>query len=566
MPRPRVPFMKVFISYRRDDSIIHARLIHNELAARFGADDVFMDIDDIDYGEDFAARIDENLDGADVVVAVIGPRWAELLQRRLHGDDYVRHELARALARGLRIVPVLVAKAPPPGDGLPPELDGLRRLNALLLDDRALKPHLNALVEAIQGRPFEQIADELSQRLRSQRRARWIGLGVGLAMFFAAWVALLDLAGLDTRLATVTMRLGQLGRDAPWSGQVVLVGIDERTVRAIGRPFDASWRREHAVLIERLAQAGARTMAFDLFFDRAGDPADDERLAAAVRASRLPVIVAARQTDGNQARLIAPLAATATAGIACAGQKFNQARSMPVLLERGDARLPSLALAAFAGGGGIEALDRRADSVRVRLPQEERSVDVHFSFVEAVRRPAASCEAIRAGDRVAMQLLDPAELPRLDAAPRRLAYESVLGVSDAGELAVVKGRIVLVGLLLPGQDQMDVPGHGRRFGAELIAQQIDAMTRGAVVRPTGAAGSFATMALAALAGAFAQRWAAPRAAAWRIGTAVLAGLACIAIVALAYREQRVLINLPYALAALALAWWAMHWTDKRSPR
>ena len=40
--------MKVFISYRRDDSIIHAQLIRNELAARFGADEVFMDIDDID--------------------------------------------------------------------------------------------------------------------------------------------------------------------------------------------------------------------------------------------------------------------------------------------------------------------------------------------------------------------------------------------------------------------------------------------------------------------------------------------------------------------------------------
>ena len=74
--------MKVFISYRRDDSIVHARLIHNELSARFGAADVFMDIDDIDYGADFARLIDEQLDAADVLVAVIGPRWSELLQRR----------------------------------------------------------------------------------------------------------------------------------------------------------------------------------------------------------------------------------------------------------------------------------------------------------------------------------------------------------------------------------------------------------------------------------------------------------------------------------------------------
>ena len=49
--------MKVFISYRRDDSIIHARLIRNELAKRFGEGDVFMDIDDIDYGDDFAQKM-----------------------------------------------------------------------------------------------------------------------------------------------------------------------------------------------------------------------------------------------------------------------------------------------------------------------------------------------------------------------------------------------------------------------------------------------------------------------------------------------------------------------------
>ena len=76
--------MKVFISYRRDDSIVHARLIHNELSARFGAGDVFMDIDDIDYGADFARLIDEQLDAADVLVAVIGPRWSELLQRQMN--------------------------------------------------------------------------------------------------------------------------------------------------------------------------------------------------------------------------------------------------------------------------------------------------------------------------------------------------------------------------------------------------------------------------------------------------------------------------------------------------
>jgi hypothetical protein len=110
---------RIFISYRRDDSLIHARLLHNELAARCGAAQVFMDVDDIDYGDDFKRVIDAHLDTADVVVAVIGPRWLELLQRRLASDDYVRYELARALERaspdGLRVIPVLVGGAGVPG-------------------------------------------------------------------------------------------------------------------------------------------------------------------------------------------------------------------------------------------------------------------------------------------------------------------------------------------------------------------------------------------------------------------------------------------------------------------
>jgi hypothetical protein len=72
--------MHVFISYRRDDSAAVARLIHNELSARFGPSSIFMDLDDIDYGENLARVIDEHIARSDVVVVVIGPRWRELIE------------------------------------------------------------------------------------------------------------------------------------------------------------------------------------------------------------------------------------------------------------------------------------------------------------------------------------------------------------------------------------------------------------------------------------------------------------------------------------------------------
>src|SRR3954470_6503903 len=100
--------MKVFISYRRDESLVHARSIRQELVARYGADAVFMDTDDM-AGEGLAQRTDDMLDATDVVVALIGPRWHSPLQPRPGSEDNVRHALARALARRMRVVPVRVA-------------------------------------------------------------------------------------------------------------------------------------------------------------------------------------------------------------------------------------------------------------------------------------------------------------------------------------------------------------------------------------------------------------------------------------------------------------------------
>ena len=48
----------IFISYRRDDSSGFARALYGELSDHFGDDRVFMDVDTIDPGEDYAAAIE----------------------------------------------------------------------------------------------------------------------------------------------------------------------------------------------------------------------------------------------------------------------------------------------------------------------------------------------------------------------------------------------------------------------------------------------------------------------------------------------------------------------------
>lgn len=135
-----------FISYRRDDSSGHAGRLYDVLAARFGEDAVFLDVDSIGPGEDFAEVVERVLDRCDVLLAVVGRAWSS---ERLHDPaDFVRLEVERALARGLRVVPVLVGGAalPPAGD-LPPSLRPLLRRNAFELSDLRFRRDADHLAE-----------------------------------------------------------------------------------------------------------------------------------------------------------------------------------------------------------------------------------------------------------------------------------------------------------------------------------------------------------------------------------------------------------------------------------
>ena len=127
----------VFLSYRREDAGPYARLLQSQLRERIPDARVFMDLDSIEAGLDFAEVIRAAVDSCTVFVALIGRQWATLVdeqgQRRLDNpDDFVRFEVQTALERGVRVIPVLVDDAKPlRQQELPPELRKLAQLNAL---------------------------------------------------------------------------------------------------------------------------------------------------------------------------------------------------------------------------------------------------------------------------------------------------------------------------------------------------------------------------------------------------------------------------------------------------
>jgi branched-chain amino acid transport system substrate-binding protein len=107
---------KIFINYRRDDDRSAAARVRDRLAAVFGKSNVFMDVDNLLAGQRFDRELEKALAETDVFLAVIGRHWMELFAaRRASGErDFVREEIAGALARGLVVIPVLLERAPLP--------------------------------------------------------------------------------------------------------------------------------------------------------------------------------------------------------------------------------------------------------------------------------------------------------------------------------------------------------------------------------------------------------------------------------------------------------------------
>jgi hypothetical protein len=133
------PLPKIIISYRRADSDVFAGRIRDRLAACFGEDSVFIDVDNIPFGTDFRVHIQNELAKADAVLVVVGPRWlgaGKGAQSRIKvSTDPVRIEVEAALSKGTPIVPILVGDTVMPNiEQLPESLKNFAFINAATVD------------------------------------------------------------------------------------------------------------------------------------------------------------------------------------------------------------------------------------------------------------------------------------------------------------------------------------------------------------------------------------------------------------------------------------------------
>ncbi len=220
---------KIFISYRRDDSAGHAGRLYDRLEGRFGQGQVFMDVDDIELGLDFVQVVQQAVNSCDGLIAVIGREWLQASDaggaRRLEDpEDLVKLEIAAALERGIRVIPVLVQGAQMPrATDLPEDLKGLASRNVLEISDTRFRADVDRLIETLevpmQVSPTGSVfvgRDQGMAALKAALDDTLAGLGRLAMLVGKNWICRLPRA-----LAVGWLRLHESdGANRPGSGQV----------------------------------------------------------------------------------------------------------------------------------------------------------------------------------------------------------------------------------------------------------------------------------------------------------------------------------------------------------
>jgi hypothetical protein len=159
--------MKIFICYRRKDTRHVADRIYQGLAAKFGPDSVFKDVNSVPLGNDFRRVIEEAVMQCDALLTVIGEQWLSITDekgvRRLEDpNDYVRLEIETALSRGIPVIPVIADQATVPRpEELPVSIEQLAyRQSAVVRPD----PDFD--------RDMDRLTDSLERLLRSAMRSQ----------------------------------------------------------------------------------------------------------------------------------------------------------------------------------------------------------------------------------------------------------------------------------------------------------------------------------------------------------------------------------------------------------
>ena len=158
---------KVFLSYRRRDSLNISERIIDHLSIDFGRNFIFQDTDSIPIGENFNKIIETSISNSSVILVIIGDKWILKNDHKetkgiFFEQDAVRYEITLAIKLNKPIIPVLVNNAVMPGkESLPADIQGLSDFNSITLRNNPhFKNDIDLLVSNI--RSFDSSLSHLS--------------------------------------------------------------------------------------------------------------------------------------------------------------------------------------------------------------------------------------------------------------------------------------------------------------------------------------------------------------------------------------------------------------------
>jgi hypothetical protein len=150
--------VRVFISYRRSDAPSASRQLAEALKLRFGSEEVFFDMRDVEAGSEWRRDAVRRVEESEVVLAIIGPHWVAVTAERARRskldptvEDVVRLEIETAFRHGgIVVIPVLVDDAEmPPRDALPRPFRPLADVQAQMLRHATWERDVEALAEVL---------------------------------------------------------------------------------------------------------------------------------------------------------------------------------------------------------------------------------------------------------------------------------------------------------------------------------------------------------------------------------------------------------------------------------
>ncbi len=319
--------------------------------------------------------------------------------------------------------------------------------------------------------------------------------------------------GLDLRLAEYR----DFARTRPASGEVHIVEIDARSIAALRRwPWPRSF---HGAAVDRLREAGARTIAFDIDFSSASTPSEDSAFAAALARAGGAVIL---PTFFQQA--------------AYGSAQTLDAVPIPVLADNGFLATanvihdPDGALRLMPFGGETMGIPR--PSLASLIAERTDSADGSFAIDYGI---------------------DPATIPR------HSFIDLIRGRIDP---RVFEGRRVLIGsTAVELGDHYAAPGHGILPGVVVQALSAETLIAGSERKPWGQLPALVgTLLLVAASGALRARW---RIAALSTGLLALPAASFAADIWLA-RSMEIVPALGALVCALAFGAAALHRARSRA--